>query len=1075
MDGGLKQGQRDSPGLTSRVVRIDEACDRFEAHWGLGRRPSIESFLAEARGNERPDFFRELMALEIDLKRGAGEEPTAADYHDRFPELVGLVDDVFGQALRPTGSGPGPVDAPPGPEFGDFEILHELGRGGMGVVYQARQISLGRLVALKLIRDNAATDSNLDRFRNEAEAIAALNHPHIVPVLEFGRRAGFSYFSMKLLGGGSLAEKLDRYADDPKAIARLMVDIAEAVHHAHQRATLHRDLKPSNILLDEQERPFVGDFGLAKRLEVVGDLTETDALLGTPCYMAPEQAERRHRDVTIKTDVYGLGTILYSLLTGRAPFSGRSVADILRQVGEDDPERPSRLRPRVNRDLETICLRCLRKDPAGRYESAAAVADDLRLWLAGKPIAARPVGNSERILLWCRRRPALAGMAAALLAAVTIGGTLTVSGYRKANAQARIANNERDRANRRRIAAEHARDLARDAIAQFQNAVADHKELRNHRELDNLRRELLKAPLKYYRDLLDALKNDDDAGEGSQRDTALATLELARILQQIDSQLEALRAYAAAAEMFESLARHHRDGTRYSADLARCYSNTGLLHQAAGDFPAALDAFERTFRLREQLVRDFPADTEARADLAGTYASLIKMMIQLNRREDALKYVQAARLLIDQALRERPGDPKYLSLLAMIIGNASRAFELLGLPEESAKARREAIAYQRSATAVAADDEKPGYRIVLAKQTVGLAQAQLALGQNAEAAIHYQSALGEFEKLVNDEPSVTDYRSLMAACQNDYAALLANIGDNAAAVVALRKARAQQEALVAEHNNVGEYVEDLARTCNNLGELETRTGRFDAALADYQSVCDLIDGLIRKGRASALARTDLGATYGNLGKLFQKTSRFDDALAAYRRSTDVLNTQLMAKPSDFDAHNVLAQTLGNWGAAFREAGRVSDALGPTIKAVEHARAAVAGSKQAVEYRSTLGRQLAGLAEVYRALGRFQPAVASTRERLVIAPNDPEEHFSVACALALCQAPETAMEVLTRAAALGWHDQERLGTSRALDSLRGRPDFQQLVLRLMDLAMPDDSFAVIDFSSPAKTIPSGTTW
>ena len=1058
MDGGLKQGQRYSPGLTSRIVRIDEACDRFEAHWGLGRRPSIESFLAETLGNERPDFFRELMALEIDLKRGAGEEPTAADYHDRFPDLVGLIDDVFGQALRPTGPGPGPVDAPPGPEFGDFEILHELGRGGMGVVYQARQISLGRLVALKLIRDSAATDAHLHRFRNEAEAIAALNHPHIVPVLEFGRCGGFSYFSMKLLGGGSLAQRLDRYADDPNATARLMVDIAEAVHHAHQRATLHRDLKPSNILLDDQERPFVGDFGLAKRLEVVGELTETDALLGTPCYMAPEQAERRHRDVTIKTDVYGLGTILYSLLTGRAPFSGRSVADILRQVGEDDPERPSRVRPRTNRDLETICLRCLRKDPAGRYESAAAVADDLRQWLAGRPIAARPVRNSERILLWCRRRPALAGMAAALLAALTIGGILTVSGYREANAQARIANEERDRANRRRIAAERARDLARNAISQFQHAVSDHSELRNHRELDSLRRELLKAPLNYYRDLLDALKNDDDSGQASQRETAMATLELGRILQQIDSQPEALRAYSAAAEMLERLARHHRDGAQYLADLARCYSGIGLLHRAARDIPAALGYAQRAFLLRERLVRDFPANTEARADLAGTYASLITLMIDLNRPDDALKYVQAARLLIDQALGERPGDPKYLSLLAMIIGNAARARELLGQPEECAKAWQEAIVNHPPATAAAADSEKPEYRIVLAKQTVGLAQAQLALGQNAEAALNYRRALAEFEKLVNDEPSVTDYRSLTAACQNDYAVLLANLGENAAAVVALRKARIQQEVLVAEHNNVGEFTEDLARTCNNLGDLETRTGQLDAALADYKKTCDLIEGLIGIDRASALARTDLGATYGNLGRLFQKMSRLDDALAAFRHSSELLNSQVVAKPSDFDAHNVLAQTLGSFGAALREAGRASDALDPTIKAVEHARAAVAGAKTVPEYRSTLGQQLAGLAEVYRALGQFKPAVASTRERLAIAPNDPEEHFSAACTLALCLAADSAMEVLTRASALGWRDQTRLDSTPALDSLRRRPEFRQLVLQLMDMAMPHDCFA-----------------
>ncbi len=232
--------------------------------------------------------------------------------------------------------------------FGDYELVKELGRGGMGVVYKARQLSLNRPVALKLLKsDILASDDERRRFQNEAEAVALLDHPHIVPIYEVGGHEGHHYFSMKLVGGPSLEKKLADYAADPKAAARLVKTAAEAVHHAHQRGILHRDLKPSNILLDELGEPYVTDFGLAKRVEGDSEMTVSGAILGTPAYMAPEQASGRRGAVTTATDVYGLGAILYSLLTGRAPFPGESLADILEQVRERTPEAPSKGNPRT--------------------------------------------------------------------------------------------------------------------------------------------------------------------------------------------------------------------------------------------------------------------------------------------------------------------------------------------------------------------------------------------------------------------------------------------------------------------------------------------------------------------------------------------------------------------------------------------------------------------------------------------------------------------------------------------------------------------------------------------------------
>jgi WD40 repeat protein len=348
---------------------------------------------------------------------------------------------------------------------GDYELLEELGRGGMGVVYRARQHRPGRVVALKMIRAGSlASAAEVRRFRNEAEAAAGLDHPHIVPIYEVGDQEGQLFFSMRFLEGGSLADRLGLGTDrahplPPRDAARLLITVAQAVHHAHQRGVLHRDLKPSNILLDAAGGPHVADFGLAKQLNSDGDLTQSGTLLGTPGYMAPEQAapmpapgrrgggDERLR-ATTALDVYGLGTILYALLTGRAPFQGDTPLDTLDRVRSSEPVPPRRIRDEVDRDLEAVCLKCLEKEPARRYGSAEALAEDLERWLAGKPTCARTIGPLGRVLRWCRRKPlamALIVLSVALLAGST---TALVVGL-VSMARSHAAGQEREAAQRR--------------------------------------------------------------------------------------------------------------------------------------------------------------------------------------------------------------------------------------------------------------------------------------------------------------------------------------------------------------------------------------------------------------------------------------------------------------------------------------------------------------------------------------------------------------------------------------------------------------------------------------------------
>jgi WD40 repeat protein/tRNA A-37 threonylcarbamoyl transferase component Bud32 len=400
---------------TGEVIRVESYLHRF---------PEL---------SEDPDALVALLAAEYRGRRPCEPELDVNEYERRFPQhgdavlkAVAAPDpdtrqpdlSLAADKATLTGVDGVPVRVAAGtPCVPGYEILGELGRGGMGVVYKARQLRLRRLVALKVIRTEQLAPDSLKRFRAEARAVASLQHPNIVQIHEAGEQNGLPYLALEYVDGGSLADLLRGFPLPPTEAARLVETLARAVHAAHQRGIIHRDLKPANVLLQiagsnseildlQSAIPKITDFGLAKHLQDDKRQTHSGAILGTPAYMAPEQAATRAGAIGYWTDVYALGAILYELLTGRPPFQADTALATLQLVACEEPRPPSRYRPKLPRDLETICLRCLAKEPEKRYGSAVALADDLRHFLAGEPVAARPAGLGERVLKWARRRPA---------------------------------------------------------------------------------------------------------------------------------------------------------------------------------------------------------------------------------------------------------------------------------------------------------------------------------------------------------------------------------------------------------------------------------------------------------------------------------------------------------------------------------------------------------------------------------------------------------------------------------------------------------------------------------------------
>ncbi|HEY6564416.1 MAG TPA: serine/threonine-protein kinase [Pirellulaceae bacterium] len=435
------------------TVPIDEqirlACHELSGHLRAGHDSRAEEFLAQITGGDRAlDSALELLYTEFVVREELGQNPDPVDWYRRFPQYRNDLEELFqihgylreqeqvlgvarstlvSARIDDTSPVLGASDTAVKQSVPGYQLLEVIGRGGMGVVYKARQTSVDRIVAVKMILSGQhAGAAEHARFQNEAQAAASLQHPHIAQVFEAGEYDGQPYLVMEFVEGTSLESVLAKAPLAGRSAAELLRTLADAANYAHQRGIIHRDLKPSNVLLSADGQPKITDFGLAKRLEDIdrSPMTQTGMVLGTPSYMPPEQATGDHGASGPRSDVYALGAILYESITGRPPHVGNNLTDILQQIRTTDPVRPRVIDQRIPRDLETICLKCLEKQPANRYGSAADLSLDLGRFLEGQPIHARPTTRWERVVKWSRRRPVTAALMAtiALVAAVGAAG-----------------------------------------------------------------------------------------------------------------------------------------------------------------------------------------------------------------------------------------------------------------------------------------------------------------------------------------------------------------------------------------------------------------------------------------------------------------------------------------------------------------------------------------------------------------------------------------------------------------------------------------------------------------------------
>jgi eukaryotic-like serine/threonine-protein kinase len=978
-----------TPDPPAREQHLDEILANYLKDIAAGQAPCRDTLL-----NKHPDFVSELNAF--------------LDDRERFDRLAA--------PLRRLTVEPAVLPA----NVNDYELESEIAQGGMGIVWKARQRKLNRTVALKMLRTSAFTGAmHLQRFQAEAEAAGALDHPRIVPVYEVGEYQGQPYLVMKYLEGGNLADSLPRFRGAVRESAQLLVEIAEAVHYAHQHGVLHRDLKPANILLDGDGRPHVSDFGLAKRLPTTASenqtagLTRTGDLVGTPSYMAPEQARGDQHAVTVATDVYGLGAILYELLTGQPPFRGEGILDTLNRIRDQAPVSPRYLQPGVSRDLETICLKALEKEPEQRYPGVRAMADDLRRYLAGEPVLARPVGRVVRVWRWCRRRPAIAALIFALAVAV-VGGLAAVTwqwrrvekNFLQAETNFARAEQERDRAAANLRQSEESFLQAHEVVNEFCVRLSDNQ-LNALSGAQPLRRDLLEAGLKYYQQFL-TRKGDDP---GLRTELAGIHRRLGLINASIGKRDEARTALEQSRQILEE---QTPDSPQLQGDLGRTYLSIGLLQLSNGHLAAALASFEEAEKRLKVASEALPAEGKDAADYASVLLDKGLLCVRLGKLEEG-----------------RACYNKQIALLSQLAARTNNA---------------------------------PSVVTDLAAGHLNLGNLQMNVGKRPEAIASFEKARALLEPSAQLAEASDRCKNVLATCLIALGGEQHVDGQEDTALSTLDSSRVLLEKLTEANPDVLQYARNLSSCLRQSGHVFRVTRRSADALKCYSKARELAERLVRLDSASGELQNDLAKCLFDLAGLQCVTGKEADGLAHFQQSAALREKLVASEPDNLFYHNELGLTLTNIALGLARQGHLTEALEAAQKGIEQQRVAYTGAPSVAIFRLYLAGAYSRLTDLSLANKDSATAVGATRERRDLYPSDGAKlyvcatDFARAATLArkkdaknpsndIARAKEYdafALETFRQAVHAGFKNATRVREDTAWIDLRSQPDFEKLL-------------------------------
>ncbi len=791
----------------------------------------VEDYVKRFPPLNEPDIVQRLIKQEHLVRSRWGNAPAADEYLHRFPDilppdwqpdpLAAHSGEFVTANFAHSGTAPSPRKNLAPRElprtFGNYELLEEIGRGGMGVVYRGRQSTANRIVAVKVVRrdylESLARDtqaSALERFHQEILAAASLEHENIVPVYEVGDVEGEPFYSMKYVEGRSLADVVRDGPVPNRKAAEYVVQVARAITEAHRQGILHRDLKPQNILVDEPSgRALVVDFGLAKLLTNQEDLTQSGEVMGSPPYMSPEQA-RDASSVTGKTDTYAMGATLYHLLTGRPPFQAAHALVTLHQVTHQEAVPPRKLNPAIDRDLETICLKCLEKEPSRRYESAEALADEFDRYLHGAPILARPVGALGRTSRWCRRNPVMATLIVSSVTFLIMALVATTVGYVRTTAALR----------REQMIGRELRQAFHRYYTFMSNDV-----LMNHPGVQPVRRELLARARDYYTRLLRQHAKD----RSIQDEMAAAHFHLGRIADELNSPDEALPHYRDALTIQQRLVANDPADRDHQEALGKTHNAIGNALLEQGEWDAATAAYNQALKIREALVAEEPGWAEYHRQFANSIMNLGVVEMERGRSDESLKSYRRAQSIRQEILDKDPKQAPTRRDLAMGCYNLGNVYRSQ-VPSDNAAAKaslEDAIRLFKEILRKERSDFDIEYRLNVARRS--LADVEFFAEEHEAAEKLYDKALSFFEPLSIINPGVPEYQVAAAHMVLNLGVIYGDDGDFDAARDALFDALTVFERLAEEYPDIPGYKMDIAIAIREIAFLHIDLGEIKNA------------------------------------------------------------------------------------------------------------------------------------------------------------------------------------------------------------------------------------------------------